>query len=221
MKPQICVSIIPKTTPEALQLITEAEQKDTDLIEVRLDSLENLTRLPELASHGKTPKIASCRRASGTDKEKQRVLLSAAEAGFNYIDADLSWQNLKSFVGEVKAFNAKCIVSFHDYDGSLNSIELNSLLKKQISSGANVCKIVSTAKQIEDNLTLLQFISESSTKTKIVCFAMGELGKTSRLLSPLFGAFFTFASLEHGRETAPGQMTIQEMRTAYDLLGLK
>jgi 3-dehydroquinate dehydratase len=50
---------------------------------------------------------------------------------------------------------------------------------------------------------------------------MGELGKISRLLSPVFGAFFTFASLEHGSETASGQMTIQEMKTAYELLGLK
>ena len=50
---------------------------------------------------------------------------------------------------------------------------------------------------------------------------MGEHGKVSRLLSPLFGGFFTFASLEQGSETAPGQMSIKEMRSAYELLGLK
>jgi 3-dehydroquinate dehydratase len=54
-----------------------------------------------------------------------------------------------------------------------------------------------------------------------VCFAMGELGKVSRLLSPLFGGYFTFASFDRGSETATGQMTIQEMRDAYELLGLK
>jgi 3-dehydroquinate dehydratase len=40
-------------------------------------------------------------------------------------------------------------------------------------------------------------------------------------VSPLFGGYFTFASLERGSETAAGQMTIQEMKTAYELLGLK
>jgi 3-dehydroquinate dehydratase len=50
---------------------------------------------------------------------------------------------------------------------------------------------------------------------------MGEKGKISRLLSPMFGAFFTFASLETGNETAAGQMSINEMRTAYALLGVK
>jgi 3-dehydroquinate dehydratase len=48
---------------------------------------------------------------------------------------------------------------------------------------------------------------------------MGEVGKISRLLSPIFGAFFTFASLEVGSETATGQMSIKEMQTAYNLLG--
>jgi 3-dehydroquinate dehydratase len=50
---------------------------------------------------------------------------------------------------------------------------------------------------------------------------MGELGKVSRLLSPLFGGFFTFASLEQGSETASGQMTIQEIKATYELLGQK
>ncbi|MCK5563398.1 type I 3-dehydroquinate dehydratase, partial [Candidatus Bathyarchaeota archaeon] len=56
---------------------------------------------------------------------------------------------------------------------------------------------------------------------KIVCFAMGEAGKVSRLLSPLFGGYFTFASLDRGNETAAGQLAIQEMITAYELLGQK
>ena len=50
---------------------------------------------------------------------------------------------------------------------------------------------------------------------------MGEHGKISRLLSPVFGAFFTFASLEAGSETAPGQISIREMKSAYSSTGAK
>jgi 3-dehydroquinate dehydratase len=50
---------------------------------------------------------------------------------------------------------------------------------------------------------------------------MGELGKTSRLLSPMFGGFFTFAALETVGTTAPGQMTLREMKAAYDLMGFQ
>ena len=114
---------------------------------------------------------------------------------------------------------AKPIVSFHKFEGSLGISDLNRILQREISSGAEVCKIVTTAKHVQDNLTTINFTSTASRKTKIVCFCMGELGKISRLLSPLFGGFFTFASLERGSETASGQMPIQELKSAYELLG--
>jgi 3-dehydroquinate dehydratase len=36
----------------------------------------------------------------------------------------------------------------------------------------------------------------------------------------MFGAFFTFASLEQDSETAAGQITVHEMRATYSLLGV-
>jgi 3-dehydroquinate dehydratase type I len=212
------VSILPKTLPEAMRLIEKAEEAHADLIEVRLDYIERHGELADLAAHGNTPKIATD-RSSRTETEQQEMLLSAAKSGFEYVDAKVSTPRLKDLVKEVKALGAKPIVSFHKFDGSLGISELNSILEKQIASGAEVCKIVTTAKRIEDNLTTLNFVAIASSKAKLVCFCMGELGKISRLLSPLFGGFFTFASLEHGSETASGQMTIQEMKAAYALLG--
>ena len=97
---------------------------------------------------------------------------------------------------------------------------MEKILDEQIACGADICKIVLTAKQIEDNLPILSFVSFASTKAKLVCFCMGEQGKTSRLLSPAFGAYFTFASLDEGNQTAAGQMSIKEMKTAYKLLGI-
>jgi len=224
---RICVSILPKTTQEALRLIEKAEDAHADFIEVRLDSFENSQELAELARQGKTPKIATIipisnnGKFSGTEAEGQRILLDAAKSGFAYVDAELSTPNLTEFVGHVKADGAKPIVSFHDFHGSLSLQELNGILEREISSGADVCKIVTTAKQVEDNLPLLNFTLASSQKAKVVCFAMGEHGKISRLLSPVFGGFFAFASLERGSETASGQMTIQEMESVYKVLGLK
>jgi 3-dehydroquinate dehydratase type I len=217
---RICVSILPKTVSEALRLIEKTEAAHADLIEIRLDSLEKLSGLADLAAHGKTPKIATDKSARA-ETERQQRLLSAAKSGFEYVDAELSTPRIKDLVKELKALGAKPIVSFHKFDGSLNTSELNSVLEREISSGAEVCKIVTTAKRMEDNLTALNFTSAASSKAKLVCFCMGELGKVSRLLSPLFGGFFTFASLEQGSETASGQITIQEMKSAYALLGQK
>jgi 3-dehydroquinate dehydratase type I len=221
---RICVSILPKTVPEALRLIEKAEGAHADFIEVRLDRLkdclENQRALADLAAHGKTPKIATD-MWSRTETEQRQMLLSAAKSGFEYVDVELSTLQLKDLVKELKALGAKPIVSFHKFNGSLGISALNSILEREIASGAEMCKIVTTAKRIEDNLTTLNFTSTASSKTKLVCFCMGELGKISRLLSPLFGGFFTFASLEQGSETASGQMTIQEMKATYELLGQK
>jgi 3-dehydroquinate dehydratase type I len=222
---RICVSILPKTSTEALKLIEKAEEEKADLIEVRLDRLNKPYNLADLASHGKTPKIAtekpvSCRGGfSGTETEQKHILLDAAKNGFEYVDVDLFTSNLKTFTTQTSENGAKAIVSFHDFTSSLQLSRLNEILEGEIASGADVCKIVTTAKRVEDNLTLLNFVSAARKRTKIVCFAMSEHGKVSRLLSPLFGGFFTFASLEKGRETAPGQIAIGEMRHAYELLG--
>jgi 3-dehydroquinate dehydratase/shikimate dehydrogenase len=224
---RICVSILPKTTQEALRLIEKAEGAHADLIEIRLDSFENPRELAELARQGKTPKIATIIPAnnnskfSGTEAERKQILLDAAKSGFAYVDAELSTPSLVEFVSKVKAAGAKPIISFHDFHDSLSLQELNGILEREIGSGAEVCKIVTTATQVEDNLFLLNFTLAASQKAKIVCFAMGEHGKISRLLSPVFGGFFTFASLERGSETAAGQMTIQEMQTVYGVLGLR
>jgi 3-dehydroquinate dehydratase len=47
---------------------------------------------------------------------------------------------------------------------------------------------------------------------------MGKLGRVSRLLSPLYGSYFTFASLKKGSETANGQFSLQEMKSTYKIL---
>jgi 3-dehydroquinate dehydratase type I len=218
---RICVSILPATVAEALNSIEKAEDAEADFIEVRLDRLENRSALADVAAHGKAPKIATLMKFPGTKTEQQQILLSAAKNGFEYVDTELTSPKLKDTVRKVQSSGAKPIVSFHDFAKTLSVSELNSVLEGEIASGADVCKIVTTAKRIEDNLTVLNFTSTACSRAKVVCFAMGDLGKVSRLLSPLFGGYFTFASLERGSETAAGQMTIKEIKDAYELLGLK
>jgi 3-dehydroquinate dehydratase-1 len=215
------VSILPKTLAEAKISIEKAEQCRADFVEVRLDCLDSSKGLADLATSGSMPKIATNKNAAVTETERLRTLLDAAKNGFAYVDLEVKTPKMKETIRELTQFGAKPIVSFHSLTETTTSPELESILEKEIASNAEVCKIVTTAKTVEDNLTLLNFTSNTSQKAKIVCFAMGEQGKISRLLSPLFGAFFTFAALEHGSETAAGQMTIQEMRLAYRLLGIR
>ncbi len=227
MTPKICVSVLPKNVNEALALIGKAEGAGADFVEVRFDCLEETRNLGDLAKGTKIPLIAANKLVSergffgGNEFERQQTLLAAAKSGFDYIDVDFLSPKCDETIRQLTGLSAKCILSYHKFDGVLATPDLEKILNEQIDSGANVCKIVLTAKQTQDNLPILNFISSAATKTKLVCFCMGEAGKTSRLLSPVFGAFFTFASLENGSETAPGQMSIAEMKSAFKLLGIR
>jgi len=224
---KVCVSVPPKTVDEAFDLIEKAEAQNADLIEIRLDSLKNHDRLADILHCSKTPLIATNKamehhgKFSGSENERQKILMDAAKNGFEYVDIDLSTPNMRKLIVDLREVGAKPIVSFHDFNRTPELSQLNKVLEEEIALGADICKIVTTARHVEDNLTTLNFVSKASKKAKIVCFAMGELGKPSRLLSPVFGAFFTFASIDEKRKTAKGQLTIQEMRRAYELLGLR
>ncbi len=217
---------MPKNVEEALNLIEKAEKHGSDFIEVRLDFLCKGEKLGDIAGCTEVPLIATNRpqscggKFSGNESERRQVLLNAARSNFEYVDIELDAENLDSFLKDLRQTGVKLIISFHDFQKTPETATLQKVLQEEIAKGADICKIVTTAKTLRDNLTLLNFLLNTFENAKIVCFAMGPLGKPSRLLSPIFGGFFTIASLETGGETAPGQMTIEELKTAYRILGV-
>lgn len=223
---RVCVSVIPETVTETLELVEKAENRGADFIEIRLDTFREYRALSNIPACSKLPMIATNKSVKhhgkflGSETERKQTLLNAAEKGFEYVDLDLSTSELESIIDDVHSRGVKSIISFHDFNATPSLQKMEGILKKEIASGADVCKIIATAKSVEDNLTVLNFVSKASKTAKTVCFCMGELGKTSRLLSPFFGGFFTFASLERGKETAAGQLTVQEMRVVYETLGI-
>jgi 3-dehydroquinate dehydratase-1 len=224
---RVCVSVPPKTVDEAFELIRKAEAQHADLIEVRLDYLTNHDQIADIPSCSKTPLIATNKsteqhgKFSGTETERQKILVDAAKNGFAYVDVDLGTPKQTELISKLHEAGVKVIVSFHDFEQTPTAEQLNKVLDEELALGADVCKIITIANSVKDNLTTLNFVSEASKKAKIVCFALGDLGKQSRLVSPVLGAFFTFASLDEKRKTAKGQLTIYEMNSAYEALGLK
>ncbi len=211
---------------DARNLIAKAEDAGADFVEVRMDFLEENSSLKDLAANTKLPLIATNKLQSengyftGTEAQRLQTLLDAAKSGFQYVDVEYTSSKRVETVAKIKQLGAKAVVSYHKYDGILNASSLEKILDQEIADGADICKIVLTAKQFEDNIPVLSFVSFASTKAKLVCFCMGEAGKTSRLLSPALGAYFTFAALDECSQTAAGQMSIKEMKTAYNLLGI-
>lgn len=224
MKPKICVSVTGKNFREIKELIKITERNQPDLVEIRFDYLTEKIDTLKIRNLTKKPLIATNRptREGGLfdQPESLRIetLASAARNGFDYIDIELSTPKLSEVVKGFKRENCKILVSFHDCVGTPPIHRFFKIMEKQIAVGADLCKIISTAKNIEDNIIPLTFIAKTSKNKNIISFCMGNLGKLSRLLSPIVGGVFTYASVKSGRETAPGQMSIKTIRRIYKLI---
>ena len=130
------------------------------------------------------------------------------------IDIDMGKSRMAS---KIKNKGTKCIISYHNYMSTPPLNELKQVCRKQIELGADICKIVTMAEKAEDNLVLLELVKEFK-KNKIVGFCMGPLGIVSRILSPLAGGAFTYASAKSGKESAPGQIPAEKLRKIYELV---
>ena len=79
-----------------------------------------------------------------------------------------------------------------------------------------IIKIVTYARDLNDNLKMFKLLERAKLeKQKLIGLCMGELGEISRILSPLFGGFLTFGSLQTGQESAPGQMPAATLKDIY------
>ena len=214
-RPRICAVIVSND----LETIRRIEPL-IDLFEVRIDLIGNGWQ--ELVKQLNQPWIACNRRADEGGRwgkgEPERIdeLLKATELGADMIDIELRTANLSEAIGLIKP-RAKCLVSFHDLKGTPPFNEMRAIVQRQLEAGADVCKLVTTAQSLEDNVTVLQLIS-AFPNTKIVSMAMGHLGLTSRILCPLVGGDFTYASAEKGKESAAGQITATDLRKIYEMV---
>jgi 3-dehydroquinate dehydratase type I len=221
---RICVPVKAEDVPSATKMIMEAEELMVDFIEVRIDCMRDIGDLTDIAGSTRIPLIATFRPKrqgglfDGRDEERIKVLEKSINAGFEYVDLELDTSELDKIVEDFKNMGVKLIISHHNLNRTPTTLELKWLLSRELSYGPDICKLVTYANHLEDNLTCLEFLSKFGRNVKLVCFAMGELGLISRILSPLYGGFFTFASLKKGLETAPGQLTVGELRAIIKVM---
>jgi 3-dehydroquinate dehydratase type I len=214
-RPRICATIVDAD----LQAIKKIEPL-VDLFEVRIDLIGSGWR--EVARGLKKSWIACNRRAEeggkwrGSEPRRIKELLSALELDADFIDIELATADVARIVRETRG-KAECIVSHHNTKETPPLKKLKGILEREIKVGAGICKVVTTARSFNDNLAVLHLIRDFP-KTKVVAFAMGVEGQISRVLCPLMGGHFTYASIEEGRESAEGQITVTELRKIYGML---
>jgi 3-dehydroquinate dehydratase/shikimate dehydrogenase len=227
---KVCVAI-QAPNPVAMTALAEKALADAKFLEFRLDSLARpATFLPELkaflAQHRDVTAIATCRRKdnggafTGSLASELDVLLKAAQAGCHIVDLEVESAeearpaHLEKFREALRVVGTALLVSFHDFSRTRN---LDQAARRIAAFEPDYVKVVSTAHALADNLAVLRLVADRSRSANVVGIAMGEEGLVSRILAVRTGAAFTFASLDEGTETAPGQVTARTMRDLYRL----
>jgi len=214
-RPRICAVIVNSDVAAVKNV-----ESLVDLFEVRIDLIGAGWR--DVAAKLTKPWIACNRRKEegggwrGGEVDRVKELLSALELKPVIVDLELATENLVEIVPQVKK-QAKCLLSYHDFEGTPPLGELVGIVRRQMKAGADIGKVVTTATKFEDNLTALQLIADFR-QARVVSFAMGPLGSVSRVLCPLVGGDFTYASIETGKESAAGQITVRDLRKLYEVL---
>ena len=224
---KVCVSISSADTAELLGRAQRAERLFADLIEIRLDKLRSKHGLSKVVRSLQGPIIATNRPVSErgsfdrSEAERLKILSDAIDDGFHYVDLEMTTEKLGGAITDFREKGAKIILSHHDYLRTPELAKLQSTLAQLQKYKPDLCKIVTTAQLPEDNLRILSLLNKNRQKTPMLSFAMGPIGVWSRIMAPFYGAAFTYASLDRGLETAPGQPCITDLRRIYDTLGLE
>ncbi len=192
--------------------------------EWRLDYLEDYssleTKLHAVLFSLRFPhSIATCRRIEaggmfkGSLEEQAQVLESAVRAGCHWVDLEVESVTEAGREALERFKNARVLISFHDYRGMPSLWELRRRMGRL---PAQAVKIVGTARNLGDNLKIMQFMkSHHVAAPKLVMFAMGPSGIPSRALSLKWGSAFTYASAGGQQAIASGQLPAAAMRAIY------
>ena len=212
----LCVPIFVTSVAQAKADIAGAAEAGADLVELRIDQFTDEFQLRQLLGEAMLPCILTCRpeweggHSTLNNAERFKILSIRVGDQPRYIDVELAAVDEFEFEDKGDA-RPKLIVSSHDFSGRPE--RLYNIVSDLDDSRADINKIVWTARTVRDNLEAFELISSRRKPTIALC--MSEAGIISRILAKKFGAFLTFASLRQEKQTAPGQVPIDDLKRLY------
>ena len=196
-----------------------------DAVEFRLDlATDPLSSVS--AYDGPLPLIVTNRptwEGGGAQPGPERLEVLAEAATADIVEAvDVELESIKrgdtdGVLGHLHS-NATVIVSVHDFDRTPPEEDCRELLEAALDHG-DIAKLAVTAEDPADVLGLL-----SATRTyaargqSVATMAMGEAGRHSRAIAPLYGSKIGYAPVRPADATAPGQYDIETLRSLIEEL---
>jgi 3-dehydroquinate dehydratase/shikimate dehydrogenase len=221
--------------PEALETAAAEVRAGARLVEWRVDALaeesDALQAIGRLVRESPAPCVVTIRclaeggayRGSDMDRVSLLEAIGTADPGPRYLDVELATlqrsANLRQKVllavdhdRQVRDLKTGLVVSVHDFQG--RPADLVRRLSDMWSDPAcAVAKVAWRARSVRDCVEAFELLRQAPKPTTAIC--MGPFGLPSRVLAPKFGAFITYAKAEGEMGTAPGQLTVRQLRQLY------
>lgn len=187
-------------------------EQGAQLVELRVDYIRSRLNIKRLLNDRPCPCIVTCRREadggqwSDTEENRLLVLRTAIAEGVEYVDLE------EDVAASIPRFGkTKRIVSYHNFRETPPDLE--SIHARLSALDPDIVKIATMTHRPSDNLKMLQLMRDAKVPTVGIC--MGEIGTPTRILAGKFGAPFTYATFQHERKLAPGQLSFKQMRDLY------
>jgi 3-dehydroquinate dehydratase I len=209
----ICVSIAESTSEACLRALA-----GLDFAEVRIDALQAPSRADIRRIFSRRLRlIATCRPGKIADRERLALLGEAVLAGAAFVDVehDAARALKAALMKTARAADGKVLISYHDFEKTPARPVLERIIGKSFREGADAVKIACRVLSAADNARLLGLLD---SLRPLAVVGMGPLGKITRIVAPLVGGLFTYASLRPGKEVAEGQIDAAALRKIWERL---
>ncbi len=124
---------------------------------------------------------------------------------------DVEWETTRDLprgLLRIALSKSKLLVSLHDFRRTPPN--LKRLLRRLELTGANAVKIATECRSIADSVRVLHL---ARGRRNVIAVPMGEAGLPARVLALREGSALAYAAV--GPATAPGQLSLEEMKTLY------
>jgi 3-dehydroquinate dehydratase-1 len=212
--PFVCAVITDSIDGKALK---RAEEQGADLVELRLDTFKDRKGIKEKLEKIELPVLLTIRskREGGKIKigDAERLALFKELTPYvDFIDIELSSRGiLAEVLRTAKKWKKTAIVSYHNFRAT--PAGLGRIVKTARRSGADMVKIATLARSVEDIKRLLGILL---AEKNMIVVAMGRAGRSARVFFPLLGSVVTYGAV--AEKTAPGQFALRELKNILSLL---
>jgi 3-dehydroquinate dehydratase/shikimate dehydrogenase len=207
----ICISIAQESRRLVLADMVNAARL-CDLLELRLDRFQKAAEIGELLAVKPKPVIMSCPRTqdgglwAGIEQERLALLRQCIVSKADYVEIELD------VADQIRPFPpSKRIISYTNLRET--PADIGEIYEEAQQKDPDVIKLVTLARTPEEAWPLVQILAKPALPTVVV--GLGKPGLMLSILGKKMGSPWTYAALERGMETSPGQPTIHDLQDVY------